>query len=78
VPLHPIIISIFFHHYKEELLECIRKVEKIEAKINNHERKGKEKEKLNSQITSIRKFLIVFFVIWDTSVCNHVNLKKNY
>jgi hypothetical protein len=42
VPLHPIIISILFHHYKE-LLECIRGVEELEQegeilqlKYNNH------------------------------------------
>jgi hypothetical protein len=35
VPLHPIIISILFHHYKE-LKECISEVEQIiEAKVNN-------------------------------------------
>jgi hypothetical protein len=42
VPLHPIFISILFHHYKE-LLECIRGVEELEQegeilqlKYNNH------------------------------------------
>ena len=35
VPLHPIIISILFHHYKE-LKECISEVEQIiEARVNN-------------------------------------------
>jgi hypothetical protein len=34
VPLHPIVISIIFHHYKE-LKECINQVEQIEAKVNN-------------------------------------------
>jgi hypothetical protein len=34
VPLHPIIISILFHHYKE-LKECISEVEQIEAKVNS-------------------------------------------
>ena len=34
VPLHPIIISILFQHYKE-LKECINQVEQIEAKVNN-------------------------------------------
>src|SRR5215203_1580445 len=33
VPLHPIIMSILFHHYKE-LLECIREVEELGAKVN--------------------------------------------
>src|SRR5919112_3932358 len=30
VPLHPIVISILFHHYKE-LLECIKEIEEMEA-----------------------------------------------
>jgi hypothetical protein len=34
VPLHPIIISILFHHYKE-LKECISEVEQIETKVNS-------------------------------------------
>jgi hypothetical protein len=36
VPLHPIIISILFHHYKE-LMECTREVEEImlETKVKN-------------------------------------------
>jgi hypothetical protein len=34
VPLHPIIMSILFHHYKE-LTEIISEVEQIEAKVNN-------------------------------------------
>lgn len=38
VPLHPIIISILFHHYKE-LLQCISDVEHIEAKVNNKHRR---------------------------------------
>jgi len=41
VPLHPIIMSILFHHYKE-LFECMKEVEQLEAKVNN----GKKKEKL--------------------------------
>jgi hypothetical protein len=32
VPLHPIIISILFHHYKE-LNECISELERIEMKV---------------------------------------------
>ena len=40
VPLHPIVISILFHYYKE-LLECKREVEELEQDIlqlkhNNH------------------------------------------
>jgi hypothetical protein len=34
VSLHPIIVSILFHHYKE-LKECISEVEQIEATVNN-------------------------------------------
>ena len=33
VPLHPIIISILFHHYKE-LKECITEVKQLEGKVN--------------------------------------------
>ena len=33
VPLHPIVMSILFHHYKE-LKECIKQVEQIEARVN--------------------------------------------
>jgi hypothetical protein len=32
VPLHPIFMSILFHHYKE-LLQCIREVEELEQEI---------------------------------------------
>jgi hypothetical protein len=35
VPLHPIVISILFHHCKE-LKECINQVEQIKAKVNNN------------------------------------------
>ena len=35
VPLHPIIISILFHHYKE-LKECISEVERIEDHVNSN------------------------------------------
>jgi hypothetical protein len=33
VPLHPIMISILFHHYKE-LKECVHEFEQIETKVN--------------------------------------------
>lgn len=33
VPLHPIVMSILYHHYKE-LKECIKQVEQIEARVN--------------------------------------------
>src|SRR5215211_8736565 len=46
VPLHPIIMSILFHHYKE-LTEIISEVEQIEAKVNNSKQRVmiKEEEK---------------------------------
>lgn len=34
VPLHPILVSILFHHYKE-LKECISEVEQIEGGVVN-------------------------------------------
>lgn len=36
VPLHPIIMSILFHHYKE-LTECIKGVERIEEEDKENE-----------------------------------------
>jgi hypothetical protein len=33
VPLHPIVMSILFHHYKD-LKECISEVERIEDRVN--------------------------------------------
>ena len=33
VPLHPIVMSILYHHYKE-LKECIKQVEQVEARVN--------------------------------------------
>jgi len=41
VPLHPIIISILFHHYKE-LTQCMLEIEQIEATVNNISMKKKE------------------------------------
>jgi hypothetical protein len=41
VPLHPIIISILFHHYKE-LKECIAEVKEIEEGQVNHSKKKEE------------------------------------
>ena len=43
VPLHPIIVSNLFYHYKE-LTECICEVEQIEAKVNNRHSKFIVKE----------------------------------
>jgi hypothetical protein len=39
VALHPILMSILFHHYKE-LNECINQVERIEATVNSKNKKG--------------------------------------
>src|SRR5918995_3952067 len=39
VPLHPIIMSILFHHYKELTL-CVNQVEKIEERVNNNSKEG--------------------------------------
>ena len=42
VPLHPIIMSILFHHYKE-LLECMSEVEQMmEVKVNSGNKKKKK------------------------------------
>jgi hypothetical protein len=46
IPLHPIIISILFHHYKE-LKECISEVEQIMMEATatvNHKQVLKKKE----------------------------------
>jgi hypothetical protein len=53
VPLHPIIISILFHHYKE-LTACISEVEIIENRVNSKKKAWltiKKEEK-------VRKFVI--------------------
>ena len=36
VRLYPILMSILLHHFKE-LTECIKEVERIEAKVNNND-----------------------------------------
>jgi hypothetical protein len=38
VPLHPIVMSILLHHYKD-LKECISEVEQIEVTANNSRKK---------------------------------------
>jgi hypothetical protein len=43
VPLHPIIISILFHHYKE-LTQCISEVEQIEEATTVNSNNNKKKE----------------------------------
>ena len=44
VPLHPIIISILFHHYKE-LLECIREIGELEAAAEGNANKKNDNGK---------------------------------
>jgi hypothetical protein len=41
VPLHPIIMSILYHHYKE-LKECLYEVKQLEGKVNSSSGKNKE------------------------------------
>ena len=48
VPLHPIVISILFHHYKE-LLECIKEIEEMEA-ANDSKTNFTENNKFSSTI----------------------------
>ena len=40
VPLHPIVISILFHHYME-LTECSKQVEQAKARMNGKEEAAK-------------------------------------
>ena len=42
VPLHPIVMSILFHHYKE-LNQCIKEVEQIEEARASSKKKGLRK-----------------------------------
>ncbi len=42
VPLHPIIISILFQHYKE-LKECISEIDQIEDQVNSSKKKEEER-----------------------------------
>lgn len=61
VPLHPIIISILFHHYKE-LKESIAEVERIEGKVNNSKDKGLMEEKEEKQEVSTTTTLDSYFI----------------
>src|SRR5215210_8746087 len=49
VPLHPIIISILFHHYRE-LLQCISEVEQFEATVNNIKKKKEMTKRLEKEV----------------------------
>jgi uncharacterized protein (UPF0335 family) len=46
VPLHPIIMSILFHHYKMliQLISEVEQIEKEKAKVNNNNSSKKKKE----------------------------------
>jgi hypothetical protein len=57
VRLHPILMSILFHHYKE-LTECIEQVEEIEARINSKKKVLKEEEEEEEALpTTLNDFL---------------------
>ena len=56
VRLHPILMSILFHHYKE-LTECIEQVEEIEARVNNKHRLTKRRRKRRRPTTLDSYFL---------------------
>ena len=45
VPLHPIIISILFHHYKD-LKKCMFEVEQLHGKANSSGNSSNEKDDL--------------------------------
>jgi hypothetical protein len=55
VRLYPILMSILLHHFKE-LTECIKEIERIEAKVNNSSKQismnqiRKEEEKLSTAL----------------------------
>jgi hypothetical protein len=56
VRLHPILMSILFHHHKE-LTECIEQVEEIEARVNNKHRLTKRRRKRRRPTTLDSYFL---------------------
>jgi hypothetical protein len=57
VRLHPILMSILFHHYKE-LTECIEQVEEIEARVNSKKKVLKEEEEKEEALpTTLDDFL---------------------
>ena len=61
VPLHPIIISILFHHYKE-LKECVSEVERIQQTraIDSSKNKAlmKKEEEAPTTTTTLDSYLI--------------------
>jgi hypothetical protein len=68
VPLHPIIMSILFHHYKE-LKECINEIERIEAKVKGLYRyNSKRKElKLSCAVATCTTSKVIRIVKFVTS-----------
>ncbi len=57
VRLHPILMSILFHHYKE-LTKCIEQVEEIEARVNSKKKVLKEEEEKEEALpTTLDDFL---------------------
>src|SRR5215216_70671 len=66
VPLHPIIMSILFHHYKE-LKECISEVEEIEATANNIRKKRELtiKEEEEEEMPTSQTILLMYIIHID-------------
>ena len=58
VPLHPIVISILLHHYKE-LLQCILEVEQIEARV--YSKQALLKEVKQEKFDNLRQQWIVTY-----------------
>jgi hypothetical protein len=65
VPLHPIVMSILFHHYKE-LKKCTRKVEQMRSITGVGEglQKKVPKESANGQLHSNSKILQISVIIF--------------
>jgi len=57
VPLHPIMMSILFHHYKD-LKECLSEVEQIESRVNSSKKKEKWLMKKEEAPTSLDNYFI--------------------
>jgi hypothetical protein len=58
VPLHPIAISILFHHYKE-LKECISEVEQIEKERETSVYSNNSKQGLMSELAITGKDTVI-------------------
>jgi hypothetical protein len=76
VPLHPIIISILFHHYKE-LKECISVVEQLEeaSRATDNSSSGKKldwlkkKEEGQDEKVKLPATLDGYFIIYNSIDC---------